>query len=503
MQIKLFLSVFIFFSVIKTQAEGQSEFLARVDHAMNRMSYAARPSERAEIIRGGESALQKWINQQFEPDKINDHFVESLLARHESLNSSLEELVLKYSDKPTESTATELKPDEIRKLWSSAKIVRAIFSKRQLQERLVDFWFNHFNVDQRKGKTRWFFGPYERDAIRPYIFGNFKDMLRATARHPAMLFYLDNHLSQKSDPKKPTQSGLNENYGRELLELHTLGVNGGYTQNDVTEAARVLTGWSITDVNKSPIFQFKENKHDTRPKKVMTWEFKENLGVTEGEQLLQNLAAHPATANHISTQLVRAFVADPPPMSLVEKVSAAFKKSNGHLPTVYKALFQSKEFWDPKYRLSLVKDHFTWLISSIRTLNGEVIWKNSLINEFNQLGQPLYQCAPPTGYVARADDIINASTLVQRMNLSLRLASGRIDGIYITGQDKFRAESIDQVITTLSQKVGIEKLSESTHNTLKQEMIGEVWQTADFEVRPFIFSRLLGLILASPDFQRM
>ncbi|MBX7231573.1 MAG: DUF1800 domain-containing protein [Bdellovibrionales bacterium] len=505
-QLKQLILITSFFIISASlQAQESPNFSERVDHAMNRMAFSVGVTERAQILAGGEDALKKWIQEQLEPEKINDGFVDTLLSSHETLFLSIEELQQRFKNKENQNLLSNKDPNEIRLDWSSAKLVRAVFSRRQLYERLVDFWYNHFNVDQKKGKVKWFFGPYERDAIRPFVFGRFIDMLRSTARHPAMLFYLDNHLSRGRTGKQGRSSGLNENYGRELLELHTLGVNGGYTQQDVIETARVFTGWSIANLAENASFQFKPNFHDPGPKKVLNWDFTAGHGVEEGEELLHKLAEHPSTARHLSTLLVQYFVANPAPASLVTKVSQAFQNSRGYLPTVYRTLFESSEFWQSKYHRSLLKDHFQWLVSAIRVLNGEVIWKNSLIGWLNQLGTPLYQCSPPTGYKSLPEDLINSNTLIRRLNFALKLAGGHVDGVYLgeSGLGQTKAENSEQLMQLLATNMGVHPLSSSTISSLKQEIISGPWQTFDKAVRPFVLSRLIGLILASPEFQRM
>ena len=468
--------------------------------AMNRLGFGPRPNEIKSVSAGGEKALQKWINLQLTPEKIPDTELETRLAKHPVLNLSIEELQAAYSKEGAEDNPL-MKPDEIRKAWASAKVIRAVESQKQFQEKLVDFWFNHFNVDQRKGKLRWSFGAFERDAIRPHLFGKFSDLLRATARHPAMLFYLDNHLS-RGDKKKG--QGLNENYARELMELHTLGVNGGYTQDDVREVARILTGWSIANLNEQPVFEFKTKLHDDGEKKVMTWAFPAGQGEAEGERLLVELARHPATAKRIATLLAENFVSDLAPKSLVDRLTKKYLQTDGDLKSLYRLLIDSPEFWDRKYVGSKIKDHFSWTVSAIRELDGEVLWQNQFVNELNKFGEPLYQCAPPTGYTHRPEDLINSGVLVSRLNMALKLAANRIDGVYVTvPKPTSNLNTEKQVITFLQTQLGILKLSKSTTDALISELHQENWKMSQGQMRPFILARLVGLLLASPEFQRM
>ena len=479
----------------------------RTELAMNRLGFGARPAEVDRVVVGGEKSLRAWIDSQLNPTAENpkklslDQSLDADLTKHQVLTLSLEELQAKYSKESVEDDPT-LKPDEIRKAWSSAKVMRAIGSQHQFQEKLVDLWFNHFNVDQRKGKLRWSFGAFERDAIRPNVFGKFQDLLRATARHPAMLFYLDNHLNRADTKKK---AGINENYARELMELHTLGVDGGYTQGDVGEVARILTGWSLSKDTDQSSFEFHEKQHDTASKKVMGWDFPAGQGEAEGERLLYLLAHHPSTAKRIAKMLAENFVANPAPPALVSKLTQVYMKSGGDLKALYRTIVDSKEFWDPTWVGSRVKDHFTWTISAIRALDGEVLWQNELVKELNNFGEPLYQCAPPTGYTHRAEDLINSGVLLGRLNLALKLAANRIDGVYAT-IPKPKAYSLKteaQVVRYLQTQVGLSHLSNSTTEALISELKQDSWQTSDGEVRPFVLARLTGLLLASPEFQRL
>lgn len=496
------LSLGLFFS-FSTYAKPALSIKDRTLIAMNRLGFGARPGEVESVSVGGEKSLQRWIDFQLNPEKLPDTDLENHLAKHTVLNLSIEELQEKYNKEGAEDNP-QFKPDEIRKAWASAKIIRAVESQRQFQEKLVDFWFNHFNVDQRKGKLRWSFGTFERDAIRPHIFGKFSELLRATARHPAMLFYLDNHLSRVEN-KKNKSAGINENYARELMELHTLSVDGGYNQNDIKEVARVLTGWSIAQLNDQPVFEFKEKWHDFGSKKILNWDFPENQGELEGEKLLSKLSMHPSTARHISKLLIENFVTEPAPKQFVDFLARKYLATDGDLKAVYRAMIESKEFWDPKYANTKIKDHFDWTISVIRELDGEVLWQNQLVNELNKFGEPLYQCAPPTGYTHRPEDLVNSGTLVSRLNLSLKLAANRIDGVYVSvPKPKAQYFTIDkQVLDFLQKQFGIIKFSKSTNDALASELAQENWHLGRGEIRPFILARLVGLLLASPEFQRM
>jgi uncharacterized protein (DUF1800 family) len=337
---------------------------------------------------------------------------------------------------------------------SEQKVLRAVYSERQLQEVLTDFWFNHFNVDARKGRDRFLITPYERDAIRPHVLGRFRDLLGATAKSPAMLFYLDNWLS--ADPngphaivspprlargpfggrvvvpgrvRQPAQGpnapkGLNENYGRELLELHTLGVDGGYTQKDVTEVARAFTGWTIEPARQGGGFVFRPQLHDPGAKMVLGHAIKAGGGQSDGEQVLDILAAHPSTARFIAAKLARRFVSDDPPPALVDRAADRFRRTGGDLREVVRTILLSPEFQSADLYRAKAKSPFEFVVSALRAAGTDVDDPRPLVRMLQEMGMPLYQCQPPTGYKDTADAWINTGALVSRMNAAVRLAAG-------------------------------------------------------------------------------
>ena len=352
---------------------------------------------------------------------------------------------------------------------ASQKMLRATYSEAQLEEVLVDFWFNHFNVDARKGPTRFMLTEYEREAIRPHVLGRFRDLLGATAHSSAMLFYLDNW--QSADPNGPhldgvnarqrplggrlgqrrlaqpqqarrlpngqpgqqrqRPTGLNENYGRELLELHTLGVDGGYTQKDVTEVARAFTGWTIDQPRAGGGFRFAPALHDAGEKVVLGHRIKAGGGESDGEAVLDIVAAHPSTARFISTKLARRFVGDAPPPALVARMADTFERTTGDLRAVMTVLLASTEFRAPSADAVKVKTPLEFVVSALRVTGADVQDARPAFRAVQQLGMPLYQCQPPTGYVDRADSWVNTGALVGRMNVALTLASGRLRGVKV------------------------------------------------------------------------
>lgn len=314
---------------------------------------------------------------------------------------------------------------------TEAKLLRAIYSNRQLEELLVDFWYNHFNVFLNKGGDRYLAPVYERDAIRPHVFGKFYDLLEATAESPAMLFYLDNWQSVAAPPgpNAKNKRGLNENYGRELLELHTLGVDGGYTQQDVIEVARCFTGWTIANPRKGGGFEYNDKVHDKGRKMVLGHVIAAGGGMNDGLEVLRMLAARSATAHFISLQLARRFVADDPPPSLVNRMAQAFGKTGGDLRAVTETMLAAPEFWSQGAYRAKIKTPFEMVVSAARASNANVESAFVLGNELQKLGEPLYRKVEPTGYSSANAEWISTAALLDRMNFALALAHNRIPGV--------------------------------------------------------------------------
>lgn len=316
---------------------------------------------------------------------------------------------------------------------TAAKLLRAVYSDRQLEEVLADFWYNHFNVFIEKGADRYLVTAYERDAIRPHVLGKFEDLLRATAQSPAMLFFLDNWESAapQSFAGKRRKLGLNENYGRELLELHTLGVEGGYTQKDVTEVARCFTGWTIEQPERVAGFRFNPRMHDDGEKTVLGVRIPAGGGIEDGFKVLHLLAHYPATARFISRKIAIRFVADDPPAALVNRMAATFLKKDGDLRAVLKTMFDSPEFWSRGAYRTKMKSPLEMVASSLRALNANVDFTYGLANQLNQLGEPLYRKAEPTGYSNSGQEWLNSAGLLARMNFSVALANNKVPGVKV------------------------------------------------------------------------
>ena len=327
---------------------------------------------------------------------------------------------------------------------AEGKLLRAVYGNKQLEEVLTDFWFNHFNIYLDKGADRYLVTEYERDVIRPHVLGKFKDLLEATAKSPAMLFYLDNWQSVGPDSPqvrgKKGARGLNENYGRELLELHTLGVDGGYTQHDVTEAARCFTGWTILQPQRGGTFAFNKRMHDEGEKTVLGVKIPAGGGMEDGEKVLDIVAHHPATAHFISKKLAMRFVADDPPAALVDRMAQTFLKTGGDLRAVMKTMLESKEFFSEGAFRSKLKSPLEVVASAVRAVNGEIDYAFPLANQVAQLGQPLYRKQEPTGYSNSSKEWLNSGGLLARMNFALQLADNKVPGVKVDATKLAKAD---------------------------------------------------------------
>jgi uncharacterized protein (DUF1800 family) len=558
----------------------------RIIHVLNRLGFGTRPGDVERVRKMG---LDAYVEQQLNPSKVDDSFVEAKLKNFPTLGMANGELLAKYPQpgqllrrlqrsgqlppelaglvqqrqqgqqqgQPPPQSAGQLisneqnadaekmvaeamnasnapqgkgpaqddvdpqrrayrqaiakylrengleNPQRIMYELDTSRILRAVYSERQLQEVMVDFWTNHFNVFAQKGADRWFLTSYDRDVIRPNALGNFRDLLEATAKSPAMLFYLDNFQSaspnaqmnrgifrrQQGDtegigqirrgglfggqrmrdgearvrrqaemrqpsqqgqgqaaaqPARPQQQrvrrGINENYARELMELHTLGVEGGYTQKDVQEVARAFTGWTIYAPrgggiygddgadSRAGTFIFNPRTHDPGEKTVLGVKIPGGGGVEDGQRVLDILVAHPATAKFIATKLCRKFVTDNPSPALVQRVADAFHKSNGDIKTTLRAVFNSPEFNSAEARRAKIKTPFELTVSALRTLGADVEVRPALIQWIARMGEPLYGYQAPTGYPEVAEYWVNTGALLERLNFSLALVSNRIPG---------------------------------------------------------------------------
>jgi uncharacterized protein (DUF1800 family) len=394
---------------------------------------------------------------------------------------------------------------------SEAKILRAVYSEHQLQELLVDFWFNHFNVFIEKGADHYSITSYERDAIRPHVFGKFYDLLLATAKSPAMLFYLDNWQSvgPQPIPQRPmannrAKRGLNENYGRELLELHTLGVDGGYTQKDVIEVARCFTGWTIAQPRKGGEFEYNDRVHDRGQKIVLGQVIPAGGGMGDGLKVLEILSRQPATARFISLRLAQRFIADNPPPSLVNRMTETFLKTGGDLREVMETMIYSGEFWSPGSYRAKVKTPFEMVVSAVRATGADVTSALLLNNQIQRLGEPLYRKVEPNGYPIANADWVSSASLLDRMNFALALAHNRVPGVKV---DLARWGTISQKDPMeLARMILEQDPSDQTKSAIEKMLAAkdlqlELAQNAKAGA-PQIPSLIGGLSLGSPEFQR-
>jgi uncharacterized protein (DUF1800 family) len=409
----------------------------KVVHLLNRLSLGIRPGEIEQVRQLG---VDRYIQQQLNPDSIAEPAIlTDRLGKLDTINLSPAELFQRYNPNrkidiqspiPDDKKILQQQARQVTNQAIEARLWRSIYSQRQLNEVMVDFWYNHFNVHSEKGIDKLWVGAYEQQALRPHALGNFRDLLGATARHPAMLFYLDNwRNSVPNSSQSRKNEGINENYARELMELHTLGVDGGYKQSDVLALAKIFTGWGFKQAGqKVPdgySFYFNRNRHESSNKiflnKTIT-----GAGIEEGEQALDLLAKHPSTARQISFKLAQYFVADNPPKSLVNKLAKRFTATNGNIKLVLGTLFQSPEFWDTKYYGTKFKTPYQYAISSIRS-TGTELTNPKVLNDFlKQQGMPLYGCPTPNGYKNTQEAWLNPDSLTRRINYATNLAKGKL-----------------------------------------------------------------------------
>ncbi len=374
---------------------------------------------------------------------------------------------------------------------AEAKLYRAVYGNRQLQEVLADFWFNHFNVYLDKGADRYLVTAYERDVIREHVLGKFRDLLQATAEDPAMLFYLDNWQSvaantdrQGAMRKKGTR-GLNENYARELLELHTMGVDGGYTQKDIIEVARCFTGWTIKAPFQGAGFQFNERVHDKGEKVVLGVTVPAGGGREDGLKVLDILAHQPATARFISKKLAIRFVADNPPKALVDAMAVTFQKTDGDIRAVMETMLRSKEFWSQGAYRAKMKSPLEMVASALRATGANMDSAILVAQKIGELGEPLYRKQEPTGYSNSGEEWVNSASLLGRMNFALALTSNQLRGVKVDA-GKFEGDP-----THVAQALLLTPPTAQTKEAIDRGLAEKK--------EPSV---LAGLVLGSPEFQR-
>jgi uncharacterized protein (DUF1800 family) len=543
-------------------------------HALNRLAYGPRPGDVERIRQMG---LEKWIDQQLHPESIDDSALDTRLKNYPTLDMSARKLLAEYpppnqaakqagetkdeykqemmekrrtamaqlnatgddnADKAQEQLAKIQGPNRMIAELSMAKLDRAVYSQRQLEAVMEDFWFNHFNVFANKGADRWLLTAYVRDTIRPHTLGKFADLLTATAKSPAMLFFLDNW--QSVDPvafkehqqeiamrraryqgafgggvspnspggARPQQQdrGLNENYGREVMELHTVGVDTGYTQQDVIEMARCLTGWTVREPRRDPDFVFRPEFHAEGKKVVMGHTFNDG-GEKDGEDALKMLAADPHTARFISTELARHFVSDVPPQALVDRLTKEYESSGGDIRTVMKAMIYSPEFWSKQTYRAKVKTPFELVSSTARALDANLTISLPLTQWVGRMGEPLFLCQPPTGYSDKSETWVNTGALLNRLNFALAFANSRLAGTSVDLGTMFGDEASKDPEMALTRAVDLflgGQIDPATRQTLEGRLSDpQVLQAKlDDPVKQVNEGLLSGLVLGTPEFQR-
>ncbi len=591
----------------KTNAKPLTEE-QKILHVLNRLGFGARDGD---VERVKQIGINKYVEQQLNPFSLNDAIADAKLRNLDVLKMSSAELFNKYPNqaavllavadknnlqrrdlqglrqnnnppnqemkseqmngeiverKQNELSAADRqkyqreiaelyakyklgRPQQITQQLNASRILRAVYSEKQLQEVMVDFWTNHFNVYSNKAATRWFLPHYDRDVIRPNALGNFKDLLTATAQSPAMLFYLDNFESvapnapvnaarnpnrrlnqtnqtnqmnaprreqlkeqygltdaeldarikqNQQNPPKRMQRGINENYAREIMELHTLGVDGGYTQADIKEVARAFTGWTIIDARgyrrafaslangtedkrftrlarlaglpedaESGTFFFNERVHDTREKTVLGQKINAG-GIKDGERVIDILVNHPSTAKFIARKLAIKFVSDNPSEALVGRVAKAFQSSKGDIKTTLRALFTDREFFAPENYRAKIKTPFEVVVSAIRTVGAETNGRQ-IQAMLQKMGEPLYGFQAPTGYPDTAEDWVNTGALLERLNFAVALVSNRIPGTKVNLK-QFEGKNKTQILDQAIAAVLDDEISPSTRTMLLKQL---------------------------------
>ena len=476
----------------------------QVHHVLNRLAFGPRPDDVATVRAIGVDA---WIARQLEPEKISDAGTERFVAQFSTLTKSGEALLAEYpppgvqlAKLARERAGQKITADDSATLKvagrqsyqflgeiASSRVARAVISERQLDEVMVDFWENHFNVFAGKDRTRYFLPEFDAQTIRPNALGKFRTLLGAVAKSPAMLYYLDNWQSV-ADSGQPTlrsmsmaqrrvaqrrvavvamakpqlaqlaqrRRGLNENYARELMELHTLGVDGGYTQHDVVEVARALTGWTLSRGANGGTFLFRPEAHDAGAKTILGQRFQPGRGEDEGDAVLDLLAKHPATARFIALKLARRFVSDTPPAALVERAASIFSRTDGDIREVVRTIVTSPEFFSTVAYRSKVKSPFELVTSALRIMNAPGDPTPRTTQLVSRLGQPMFGHQAPNGYPETGDAWMNTGSILNRINFGLAVASGRVPGVKLaewpaaaTLQGLPREAQVDGVIRAL------------------------------------------------------
>ncbi len=550
---------------------GQRELSTneQIRHVLNRLAFGARPGDAAHIR---EIGVDRWIAQQLTPQRIDDSAMDQVLAHYPTLSQSAGDLLRDYpppglllarqqlqGGKPSLSGADSMALRQATRQnrrfvgeLMSARVARAVASERQLQEVMTDFWLNHFSVFVGKGQLRYLLPEYEREAIRPHTLGRFRDLLGAVAKSPAMLTYLDNAQSVADsgrptlaargagargnarrqrrvqaavDRRRATMSdeererlaalqarrpkGLNENYARELLELHTLGVDGGYTQQDIIEVARALTGWTVRPPRSgSPAFVFNGAAHDAGEKRVLGTRLAGGRGIEDGEQVLDLVARHPSTARFIARKLAVRFVSDTPPEALVARAADVFRSTDGDLRAVVRTIVTSPEFFSRAAYRAKVKSPFEVVASAVRAIGGTPDTTVASSQAVAKLGQPIYGHQAPNGWPETGEAWMNTGAILSRINFGLAVAANRVHGARLSNWPSYstlrQAPRETQVAGVIDAFLG-GTVSPDTRDILvsgENPLLKDERAPVNRKNDAASLDRIIGLALGSPEFQR-
>jgi len=533
----------------------------QIAQLLSRLTFGARPGDLERVKQMG---IDTYLKQQLEPDTIDDSALDTRLAKLPTLSlatPTIAELYNPPKPKPTplpspnveknETAATanaetqEAKPSPTPKPKPTpppknpgmvvnelqrAKLLRAVYSERQLYEVMVDFWENHFSIFANKDADRLLLTGFDREAVRPFAMGNFRDLLGATAHSPAMLYYLDNWTSSvlrkypatKDRPARQS-GGINENYARELMELHTLGVNGGYTQKDVQEVARCFTGWTIRKPNDEGVFIYNPALHDNGEKTVLGVKIAAGGGIADGERVLDILASHPSTARFIATKMARRFLGDEPPKAVVDRAARVFLTTNGSITETLKSIITSPAFFSPAAYRNKVRSPFEYVAAALRITNAETDADRPILSWISRMGQPVYGRVTPDGYPDMSTEWLSNNDLLTRFNFAGALATNSIKGTKV--DTKKLLENTDasdplKVEEALSRLILTNAITDHTKAAL-EKVAKDAKARKDAEVeraalagtmalaeqkpaakQPNYVLEILGLVLGTPEFQR-
>ncbi|MGI8555561.1 MAG: DUF1800 domain-containing protein [Pyrinomonadaceae bacterium] len=575
--ISIFLAALFVFEPIAASANGGFSSAAdsapppkvltenqRINQILSRLSFGARPGDFEKVKAMG---VKNYIEQQLNPDSIDDSALDARLAKLPTLMLPTPTLAEQYnppkppptpspSPTPAAVTAEMMKPNPMPTAAPNssptpaakpsptpknpqmvvnelqrAQVLRATYSERQLNEVMVDFWENHFSIYAQKDADRWLLTQFDREAIRPFALGKFRDLLGATAHSPAMLFYLDNWQSSvvrkyPATKDKPARSGggINENYARELMELHTMGVSGGYTQKDVQEVARCLTGWTIRKPNQEGTFIFNPQMHDNGEKIVLGQKIAAGGGISDVEKVLDILATHSSTARFIATKLARRFLGDNPPPAVINQATQVFLKTDGSLRETLRSIITSPAFLSPAAYQTKVKSPFEFVVSSLRILSVETDAGSPLLSWIAKMGEPLFGHITPEGYPDQSDEWLSSGSLLVRFNFANALAANKIKGTQINAAKILNNTPLNDSKAVVAQLENLILENEITPRTkdeissiagkisappnnsnpaMKAVAIAQVKPpTTNPAKTPDNVAELLTLILGSPEFQR-